>query len=203
VCLVRCEGRRCEQRRSERRIDSRRAPLTATPRAASQASELSYAQQIARTHVGSEIKDCVIVVPPYWGPHQRRALLDSAEIAGVNVLALMHSHAAAALQYGIERDFTNRTESVILYDVASRDVVAALVDYSAYAVRGSAKQRSQVKVRDVAYREGVGANELDGLLMRHFANEASFNPPPPHNTACAWRRHATVRLHTEAAPCLL
>ena len=40
--------------------------------------------------------------------------------------------AAAALQYGIERDFTNRTENVLLYDLGAGSVEAALVRYSAY-----------------------------------------------------------------------
>lgn len=40
--------------------------------------------------------------------------------------------AAAALQYGIERDFTNRTEMVVLYDLGAASLQAALVTYSAY-----------------------------------------------------------------------
>lgn len=40
--------------------------------------------------------------------------------------------AAAALQYGIERDFTNRTDHVILYDLGAASLQAALVSYSAY-----------------------------------------------------------------------
>lgn len=48
--------------------------------------------------------------------------------------------AAAALQYGIERDFTNRTETVVLYDLGAASLQAALVTYSAYTnakVRGT------------------------------------------------------------------
>lgn len=52
--------------------------------------------------------------------------------AGLNVMGLIHSHAAAALQYGIERDFSNRTERVVLYDMGSGTVEAALVKFSAY-----------------------------------------------------------------------
>ncbi len=47
--------------------------------------------------------------------------------------------AAAALQYGIERDFTNRTDHVILYDLGAASLQAALVTYSAFTgakVRG-------------------------------------------------------------------
>lgn len=47
-------------------------------------------------------------------------------------MGLIHSHAAAALQYGIERDFTNRTEQVVFYDMGSGTVEAALVKFSSY-----------------------------------------------------------------------
>ena len=40
--------------------------------------------------------------------------------------------AAAALQYGIERDFTNHSETVVLYDLGASSLQAALVSYSAY-----------------------------------------------------------------------
>jgi hypoxia up-regulated 1 len=83
----------------------------------------------------------------------------------------MQSHAAAALQYGIERDFAGRTENVLLYDVSSSDVVAALVEYSSYNVSGPTKHLSQFAVKDIAWQEGSGAGRLDALLMEHVAAE--------------------------------
>lgn len=109
------------------------------------------------------------------------AVMDAVELSGMSLLSLLHTHAAAALQYGIERDFSGKTENVVLYDVSSTDVVAALVRYSAYTVKGSPKQQSQVQVMDVAWREGIGASTLDGLLVRHFAKKVhpspATNPP--------------------------
>ena len=58
--------------------------------------------------------------------------VDAAKLAGLNVLGLIHNHAAAALQYGIERDFTNRTERVLFYDMGSGTTEAALVKFSSY-----------------------------------------------------------------------
>ena len=40
------------------------------------------------------------------------------------MLSLVNSHAAAALQYGIDRKYDNRTENVIFYDVGSSSVEA-------------------------------------------------------------------------------
>ena len=44
-------------------------------------------------------------------------MLDAAGLAGLNVLSLINTHAAAALQFGIERSFVNKTEHVIFYDM--------------------------------------------------------------------------------------
>lgn len=44
------------------------------------------------------------------------------QVANLNVLSLVNAHAAAALQYGIDRSYENRTENVIFYDVGSSSV---------------------------------------------------------------------------------
>ena len=62
--------------------------------------------------------------------------------AGLNVLALINSHAAAALQYGIERDFTNKTEWVILYDMGATSTEAALVKFSSFVVKEIGKPKT-------------------------------------------------------------
>lgn len=85
-----------------------------------QASILHYAKLITQAAAeGSPIVDCVITVPAWFGASQRKALLDAADLAGLNVLSLINTHAAAALQYGIERDFTDKPEHVIFYDLGA------------------------------------------------------------------------------------
>ena len=80
-----------------------------------QGSLLHYARAITSSFVeGAQILDCVIAVPAFWGQAQRQAMADAAGLAGLNVLSLINSHAAAALQFGIERDFTDKVENVIL-----------------------------------------------------------------------------------------
>lgn len=66
----------------------------------------------------------------------------SCGCAGLNVLALINSHAAAALQYGIERDFSNKTEWVILYDMGATSTEAALVKYSSFVVKEFGKPKT-------------------------------------------------------------
>ena len=58
------------------------------------------------------------------------------------MLALINSHAAAALQYGIERDFTNKSEWVVLYDMGAASTEAALVRFSSFTIKEYGKAKS-------------------------------------------------------------
>lgn len=71
-----------------------------------------YAKRITDAQAGEPVLDAVVVVPAWFGAAQRTALLDAAGLAGLNVLGLVNSHAAAALQYGIERDFSKKEQLV-------------------------------------------------------------------------------------------
>lgn len=136
-----------------------------------QAGQLAYAHQTAIVATGIPKLSVALVVPPHYGPTQRQALLDAASLAQLDVLALVQSTAAAALQYGIERDFAGRIEQQVLVDIGATDAVAALVEYSAYNATASPKPLSQVAILDVAWSGAAGTSHLDSALMRHFAAE--------------------------------
>ena len=92
-----------------------------------QASVLQYAREIAEAQAGGSVPDVVIAVPAFFGQAQRQALIESASLAGLNVMGLINTHTAAALQFGIERDFSNKTQNIILYDMGSGSTEVALV----------------------------------------------------------------------------
>lgn len=96
---------------------------------------LSYAASLAEFHSKIPIKDAVIAVPPYFGQAERRGLLQAAQLAGINVLSLINEHSGAALQYGIDKDFSNESRHVIFYDMGSSSTYAALVYFSAYKTK--------------------------------------------------------------------
>lgn len=48
-----------------------------------QASILHYAKGVAeKASEGAAVLDCTITVPPFFGPAQRQAVIDAAEVAG-------------------------------------------------------------------------------------------------------------------------
>jgi hypoxia up-regulated 1 len=93
---------------------------------------LTYAANLAEFHSKISIKDAVIAVPPYFGQAERRGLLQAAELAGINVLSLINEYSGAALQYGIDKDFSNESRHVVFYDMGSSSTYAALVYFSSY-----------------------------------------------------------------------
>ncbi|KAK9811690.1 hypothetical protein WJX72_008444 [[Myrmecia] bisecta] len=138
------------------------------------ASILHYAKAITSAATeGAQILDAVISVPAFFGPAQRQALLDAAALVDLNVLGLINNHAAAALQFGIDRNWENRTERVILYDMGASSVEVALVKYSSFTVKEAGKTNtySQFEVEDVTWAENLGAEKLDLILLEHFADE--------------------------------
>eukprot|EP00889_Picochlorum_renovo_P008483 jgi/Picre1/35513/NNA_002974.t1 len=131
------------------------------------ASLFEYAAKLAKESAdGVPVTDCVIVVPAYFTPGQRRAIKDAASLANLNVLTLVNSHAAAALQYGIERDFTNKTEQVIFYDLGAKSAEVALVEFSSFVDKTNGKSVSQFDVKDVAWvSHNVGGDALEVVLV--------------------------------------
>eukprot|EP00775_Hariotina_reticulata_P013787 gene13787-13908_t len=130
-----------------------------------------YAKQITDAQAGESVVDAVVTVPAWYGVAQRQALIDAASLAGLNVLALMNTHSAAALQYGIERDFAKKEQLVVLYDMGSGSTEAALVKYSTYGKAGSTAKAltNQFEVLDMEWDNSLGSNTLDLLLADHFA----------------------------------
>ncbi|CAH9089523.1 unnamed protein product [Cuscuta europaea] len=135
---------------------------------------LKYAVGLAETHVRvGTMKDAVITVPPYMGVAERNGLLTAAQLAGVNVLALVNEHSGAALQYGIDKDFSNGSRHVIFYDMGAGSTYAALVYFSAYNSKefGRTVSVNQFQVKDVRWDAELGGEQFELRLVEHFADE--------------------------------
>ncbi|XP_004502074.1 heat shock 70 kDa protein 17 [Cicer arietinum] len=137
------------------------------------AMALSYAANLAEFHSKIPIKDAVIAVPPYFGQAERRGLLQAAELAGINVLSLINEYSGAALQYGIDKDFSNESRHVIFYDMGSSSTYAALVYFSSYKSKeyGKTVSVNQFQVKDVRWNPELGGQHMEMRLVEYFANE--------------------------------
>lgn len=134
---------------------------------------LGYALHLAEFHSKVPIKDAVITVPPYFGQVERKGLLQAAQLAGINVLSLINEHSGAALQYGIDKDFSNESRHVIFYDMGSSSTYAALVYFSAYNAKeyGKTVSVNQFQVKDVRWDPQLGGQDMELRLVEYFVDE--------------------------------
>ncbi|OWM83320.1 hypothetical protein CDL15_Pgr012801 [Punica granatum] len=134
---------------------------------------ISYAASLAEFHSKLPIKDVVISVPPYFGQAERRGLLQAAHLAGINALSLINEPSGAALQYGIDKDFSNESRHVLFYDMGSSSTYAALVYFSSYAAKelGKSLTVNQFQVKDVRWNHELGGQNMELCLVEYFADE--------------------------------
>ncbi|KAL5581625.1 hypothetical protein UlMin_014067 [Ulmus minor] len=134
---------------------------------------LGYASKLAEFHAKVPVRDAVISVPPYFGQAERKDLLQAAQLAGFNVLSLINEHSGAALQYGIDKDFSNGSRHVIFYDMGSSSTYAALVYFSSYNAKefGKTVSVNQFQVKDVRWNSELGGQNMELRLVEYFADE--------------------------------
>lgn len=118
----------------------------------------------AATALQTQINDCVITVPSFFTNSQRKALLDSASIAGLNVLRLLNETTATALIYGFyKNDFPALEEK-------PRNVIFVDCGHSALQVSACAFNKGKLKMLSSA-SDLVGGRDIDNVLAQHFSNE--------------------------------
>ncbi|KAK9174083.1 Hsp70 protein family protein [Cryptosporidium meleagridis] len=77
---------------------------------------------------GSETVGAVIAIPPTFTQRQRKSLVDSAEIAGLNLFGLVNSLGAAAVHQST--DLRNNENSTFLYyDMGAKHTSSCIVDF--------------------------------------------------------------------------
>lgn len=92
------------------------------------ANLLSKMVEQAEIYSKKAIRDLVITVPPFYGQAQRRAILDTAKIAGLNVLSLSNDISLAALYYGtFSMSKVTEPRNVVIIDSGAVHTSAALV----------------------------------------------------------------------------
>merc|ERR1719316_1390623 len=111
----------------------------------------------------SPVTDVVISVPPYFTDAERHAVLDAANIAGLNCLRLMNDVTASALSYGIYKTDmpADKPVHVAFVDMGAMDTSVSIVSF----VKG------KLTVLSTACDRRLGGRDFNELLVDHFRNE--------------------------------
>lgn len=126
---------------------------------------LTKLKDTASTALQTPINDCVISVPSYFTNNERKALLDSAAISGLNVLRLFNETTATALSYGIYKQDLPAPEE------KPRNVVFVDCGYASLQVFACAFNKGKLKMITTAADPYLGGRDIDRLLADHFAAE--------------------------------
>ncbi|KDN44571.1 putative heat shock protein Hsp88 [Tilletiaria anomala UBC 951] len=118
----------------------------------------------SRESGGAVVSDVVISTPSWFTDIQRKAMLEAAEIAGLNTLRLINDTTATALGYGI-------TKSDLPEADEPRHVVFCDIGHSSYQVAVVAFVKGQLNVLGTAQDRHFGGRDFDMALLQHFATE--------------------------------
>ncbi|KAG0304790.1 adenyl-nucleotide exchange factor sse1 [Dissophora globulifera] len=124
---------------------------------------LTKMREIAASETKAPVSDCVIAIPTWFTDVQRRAVLDAAEIAGLNVLRLINDSTAVALGYGI-----TKTD---LPEEKPRNICFVDIGHSSYTVSIVSYIKGQLTVKSRAFDKHFGGRDFDRMLVDHFAAE--------------------------------
>lgn len=117
---------------------------------------LKYGRKLSEIQAGATIKDCVITIPSYYTPQQRRMILDAADIAGLSVLQLIHENTAAATMFGIDRLDKDKPHTVLFYNMGGMDTEVSIVRYSALTETSTNKSFEHIEILAEAADKELG-----------------------------------------------
>ena len=136
---------------------------------------LQHAKDITAAFGVDKVKDVVLTVPSFFTQHERRALLDAALLANLNVLAMIDENTAAALHFGIDR-IDEEAKNVVFYNMGASALQVSVVKYHSYEKMESkfskkGKTVGSFEVLGKASDPTLGGLAFDARIVDHMAEE--------------------------------
>ncbi|KYR00890.1 heat shock protein 70 family member [Tieghemostelium lacteum] len=129
-------------------------------------------RDLASVYSGSSIKDCVIAVPPFFNQQQRQAILDAAQLGGLNVMSLVNNINAAAINYAMDRTFLDKNQTVIFYDMGYKSTKLSLVTFNSFneVIKSTKKNKTatNVIVKNTEWDEHLGGLNFDMVIVNYL-----------------------------------
>lgn len=187
---------------------------------------LALARQHAAAALGapeSSVRDTVVTVPSWYSAPHRAALADAASVAGLNVLALVNSNAAAALKYALDNKASvaptataaassspsptvgaskeKDAHFALFVDVGAGSTVATVVQIdNKKAGRSATKLPSAVTVLSHGWDRTLGGRALDDVIVARLvtAFDKQRGLPAGSDRSAAHNPRVVTRLRKEA-----
>ncbi|RMG19891.1 MAG: Hsp70 family protein [Deltaproteobacteria bacterium] len=117
--------------------------------------------ELANATAGFEFEDAVLTVPAHFSYGQRRGVRTAAEMAGLEVRAMVNEPTAAALYYAKHKDAGGR---VLVFDLGGGTFDATLLDVS----------RRVATVLSTGGDPYLGGRDFDSTIVTHLLNVVTF-----------------------------
>ena len=117
--------------------------------------------------------DLVLTVPSFYTQVERRALLDAAKLANLNVLGLIDEVTAAALHYATDKNF-DEEQVILFYNMGASSLQVSIVKFFSYDHKsGFAKPKPTpaLQVLAKAFDTTLGGLEWDKFLVDFMADK--------------------------------
>ncbi len=129
-----------------------------------------YIKFLSDKYAESNIRDCVVTVPSFFGYRERLAISQAVELSNLKLQALITENASAAVHYSIDKQF-NKTENIIFYNMGSSYVQATLVNYlSTFETKNNKTVEIKRKINVLAesWDRYAGGNKINYNFIRHL-----------------------------------
>lgn len=126
---------------------------------------LTKIKETAENNLKTKVVDVVVSVPTFFTDVERRAMMDSCLIGGLNCLKLMNDSTAVSLAYGIyKQDLPAENEK-------PRNVIFVDIGYSTTQVAAVAFNKGKLKMLAVESDPCLGGRDFDKVLVDYFVDD--------------------------------
>jgi hypoxia up-regulated 1 len=143
--------------------------------------ELANIKRNAEALAGKDsvVEDVVITIPAFYTADEKRALVNAASFAGLNVLGLISDGLAVGLDYAKTRSFPELTkgeqpEYHLVYDMGAGSTTATVLRFQSRSVKDIGrlnKTVQEVGVQGVGWDRDLGGDALNHILMNDFVEK--------------------------------
>jgi len=121
---------------------------------------LEYMKKTAEAYIGHSVRKAVVTVPAYFNDAQRQATKDAGTIAGLEVIRIINEPTAAALAYGLDKNFQGE-RVVLIFDLGGGTFDVSLL----------ALEDGMFEVKATAGNTHLGGEDFDTRLVNYCVEE--------------------------------
>ncbi|KAB8339286.1 hypothetical protein FH972_022219 [Carpinus fangiana] len=131
---------------------------------------------------GHLVEDAVITVPAFYTSDERLAVVQAAELAGLNVMGLISDGMAVGLHYATSRTFPNidsgeKPEYHMIYDMGAGSTTATILRFQARTIKtGGKRSKTNTTVQEVSvlgtdWDRQLGGDVLNDLIVEDMISQ--------------------------------